>query len=68
VAIQQTLNPQGLNLLQCNGPAAAQSVMHFHVHVLPRKNDDNVAMNWPLVPGNMDEIRTIANSLRSVLV
>ena len=43
-AVDKTLNPQGLNLLQCNGPAAAQSVLHFHMHVLPRwAGDDDVA-------------------------
>ena len=28
-ALARALNPDGLNLVQCNGPAAAQSVMHF---------------------------------------
>ena len=28
-AVARTLDPDGLNLVQCNGPAAAQSVMHF---------------------------------------
>ena len=30
-AIDKTLKPQGLNLVQCNGPAAAQSVNWLHV-------------------------------------
>ena len=36
-AVNQALSPEGLNLVQANGPGAQQSVKHFHVHVLPRK-------------------------------
>ena len=33
-AIQRALNPPGMNLLQCNGEAAGQSVMHLHMHLM----------------------------------
>src|SRR5687768_242152 len=39
-AIQQTLRPDGLNLLQANGAAAFQSVPHFHFHLIPRWTHD----------------------------
>src|SRR3989449_9481058 len=32
IALKQTLEPDGLNVLQANGPAAFQSVAHFHLH------------------------------------
>ena len=63
-AIARTLNPAGLNLVQCNGPAAAQSVMHFHVHVLPRVADDRLAMNWGLKLGDIDAIGRLAERIR----
>lgn len=63
-SIEQTLKPQGLNLVQCNGPAAAQSVMHFHMHVLPRNIDDNLKLNWGIVPGDMDAIGELAARIR----
>jgi len=66
-AIDKTLNPEGLNLLQCNGPAAAQSVMHFHMHVLPRSNGDDLKLNWGLEPGDMDAIGKLAERIRSNL-
>ena len=31
-AVNQAVSPDGLNLVQANGPAAQQSVAHFHVH------------------------------------
>lgn len=66
-AIDKTLQPQGLNLLQCNGPAAAQSVFHFHMHVLPRKHGDELKLNWGLKPGDMDAIGELAGRIRENL-
>ena len=63
-ALARTLNPDGLNLVQCNGTAAAQSVMHFHVHVLPRAKDDGLAMNWGLKLGDIDAIGRLAERIR----
>jgi len=63
-AIDKTLNPDGLNLLQCNGPAAAQSVFHFHMHVLPRRKGDELKLNWGLRPGDMDAIGALAERIR----
>ena len=63
-ALARTLNPDGLNLVQCNGAAAAQSVMHFHVHVLPRAKDDELAMNWGLKLGDIDAIGRLAERIR----
>ena len=63
-ALSRALNPDGLNLVQCNGPAAAQSVMHFHVHVLPRVKDDRLAMNWGLKLGDIDAIGRLAERIR----
>ena len=66
-ALNKTLDPDGLNLLQCNGTGAAQSVMHFHMHVLPRKNGDNLKLNWGLEPGNMEDIGKLAERIRQNL-
>lgn len=66
-AVDKTLNPEGLNLLQCNGPAAAQSVMHFHMHVLPRREGDDLKLNWGLEAGDMDAIDRLAERLRNNL-
>ena len=63
-AIDRTLGPAGLNLLQCNGAAAAQSVMHFHMHVLPRRDGDDLRLNWGLQAGDMDAIGELAGRIR----
>ncbi len=64
-AINAALGPDGLSIVQANGPGAAQSVQHFHWHVLPRLQGDNLLLNWPLRPGSMDRIRDVAAEIRS---
>ncbi len=63
-ALQAELAPDGINLVQANGPGAAQSVMHFHLHVLPRRNDDGLQLNWGIRPGDMAAIGALAERLR----
>lgn len=62
-AIQSTLNPDGINLVQANGPGAAQSVFHLHMHVLPRYMGDELKLNWGIKPGEMGEIKAISEQI-----
>jgi histidine triad (HIT) family protein len=66
-AVRRAFQPDGLNIVQANGPGAAQSVPHFHWHVLPRAKDDGLAMNWPLRPGDMTAIAEAAGRVRAAL-
>lgn len=34
------------NLIQSNGPAASQTVPHVHVHLVPRRDGDGLALPW----------------------
>ena len=38
--MKEKLSCDGLNLVQNNGEAAGQTVMHFHLHIIPRYKDD----------------------------
>lgn len=62
-AVQKTVNPDGINLVQANGPGAAQSVFHLHLHVVPRFTDDNLKLNWGIKPGDMDEIKALSGQI-----
>lgn len=66
-AVDKALRPDGINLLQANGPGAAQSVPHFHIHVLPRQRDDGLAINWTPKPGDRARIAEIAEKIRKQL-
>jgi histidine triad (HIT) family protein len=43
VAVKKTVGSGGISVLQLNGRAAGQSVMHFHVHVIPRFRGDTIS-------------------------
>jgi histidine triad (HIT) family protein len=66
-AIRRALQPDGLNMLQANGAAAFQSVPHFHLHLIPRWDNDGKGFDWKLVPGNREEIVGTADSIRALL-
>jgi histidine triad (HIT) family protein len=66
-AVNLALSPEGLNLVQANGEGAKQSVKHFHIHVLPRKLDDDLALNWGVNPGNRETIAALADKIRAHL-
>lgn len=66
-AVNAAVKPDGVNLIQSNGPGAAQSVGHFHLHVLPRRMDDGLLINWELKPGDMAHIAQIAERIRAFL-
>ena len=67
IALQEALQPEGLNVLQANGPAAFQSVPHFHLHLIPRWMRDGKGFDWKLVPGQKDEIVKTGDRLRAAL-
>ena len=67
-AVHQGLQPGALNLVQANGRIAGQSVGHVHVHVLPRREDDKLWLNWPRNRrGDPDDIAHIAERIRAQL-
>ncbi len=39
---QQVLKLEGLNLINNNGAIAGQVVNHYHLHIVPRYEDDNL--------------------------
>jgi histidine triad (HIT) family protein len=41
IEILNKLHAQGINVLTNAKPAAGQSVMHFHVHILPRYDEND---------------------------
>lgn len=66
-AVRKALQPDGMNLLQANGAAAFQSVPHFHIHLIPRWNNDGKGFDWKLTPGDRDQIMKSAERIRAQL-
>ena len=66
-AVGKVVSPDGINLLQANGPGAGQSVFHFHIHVFPRRHGDEAMLNWGQRPGDMKKIGALAERIRGAL-
>jgi histidine triad (HIT) family protein len=58
------LHADGVNLLNSCGAAAWQTVFHFHIHVIPRYQDDPLRLPWVPEQGSPEEIAAAAAELR----
>ena len=67
VAVRE-LGADGVNLLNCCGADAWQTVFHFHLHVIPRyvdKTRDRLTLPWTPTRGRMDTIAELGARLRA---
>jgi histidine triad (HIT) family protein len=62
--MKDVLRADGINLINACGSAAWQTVFHFHIHVVPRYEDDPLKLPWVPEPGDSDEIASVAQRLR----
>jgi histidine triad (HIT) family protein len=58
------LDADGVNLINSCGAAAWQTVFHFHIHVIPRYEDDPMRLPWTPSLGDPEQIAAIAEDLR----
>jgi histidine triad (HIT) family protein len=61
--MKERLGAYGVNLLNSCGPAAWQTVFHFHVHVIPRYDGDPLRLPWVPSAGDQAEIQAAAQEL-----
>jgi histidine triad (HIT) family protein len=68
--IQQQLKPEGLNLIQANGAVAGQTINHFHLHLVPRYENDNVSLKFGhgSTPTEINQLEQIAAKIRKGLI
>jgi histidine triad (HIT) family protein len=62
--MSEQLGATGVNLLNSCGAAAWQSVFHFHMHVIPRYDDDPLRLPWIPAPPHTDDLAKVADELR----
>jgi len=66
--LRKNFEPDGLNLIQSNYKAANQMIQHFHLHLVPRYEGDNLLFsNWKLIPADQNRLITIAEQLKQLL-
>ncbi len=62
--MEETLQPGGFNVLNACRPVAWQTVFHFHLHVIPRYEDDPLKLPWIPRGAEPDEIARLAGRIR----
>ena len=62
--LNEKLGCDGLNLVQNNGEIAGQSVMHFHMHLIPRFRDDGQRILWKPTQPNAAELDGVLETIR----
>ena len=60
--LKATLPCDGFNILQNNGEAAGQTVMHIHFHIVPRYGKEEIS--FVSQKGDMDELKVLADRIR----
>lgn len=61
--VKKAMNCDGINIVQNNGAAAGQTVMHLHVHVIPRYDGDPRIVAWTQHESDPLEQKAIAESI-----
>ena len=54
---------ENMNVLQNNGAVAGQSVFHFHMHLIPRYENDGINIKWNPTEPTDDEIEAVRKKL-----
>ncbi len=66
-AVDEAARPEGMNLITSAGHVAEQTVLHLHLHVVPRWSDDRFGPIWPSDSGEYEpaELRGLRDRIRA---
>ena len=66
-ALKEVLHCDGLNIIQNNGEIAGQTVFHFHMHLIPRYEGDDVTVKWKEHSMDAEEMDQLRKDIRKAL-
>ncbi len=68
-ALKRVLKPSGIAVLQLNGRGANQVVMHYHLHLIPRRPGapELPMTHWEMKPGDMEAIGELAKEVAAAV-
>ncbi|MGN0377116.1 MAG: HIT family protein [Suilimivivens sp.] len=61
--ITEKLHCDGFNIVQNNGEVAGQTVLHFHMHLIPRYKNDGQKIGWKPGEPAQEELEEIKNTI-----
>ncbi len=62
-SMTEKLGCDGMNIVQNNGRAAGQTVFHFHMHLIPRYEEDGQNIAWEPQEVSAEELRGVKELL-----
>lgn len=65
--MKHILGVQDLNVLQNNGEIAGQTVLHCHLHLIPRYENDGITIGYEPLSLNDDTIESMRLKLNSLI-
>ncbi len=66
-AMQEVLGFSDMNILQNNGTIAGQTVFHFHIHLIPRREGDGINVTWTPTEPTDAEIAAVQTRLKNLI-
>lgn len=67
-ALLETFKFDGINLLQNNGATAGQEVMHFHLHLIPRFEDDAMAIQYKRIDPSDEDFKAVLEKMEKIKI
>jgi histidine triad (HIT) family protein len=61
----ESLGAQGTNILVNNGLDAGQKFPHMVVHIIPRRENDNLNLSWQPMQANPEELPIIEEKIKA---
>lgn len=66
-AMKKGLGCAGFNVVQNNGEAAGQTVMHYHMHLIPRYEGGPNMVTWNPGTASQEELEQIVTAVKAEL-
>ncbi len=66
-AMKEVLGFEHMNILQNNGTVAGQTVFHFHIHLIPRRENDGIQLTWTPTSPTDEEIAAVKAKLENLI-
>jgi histidine triad (HIT) family protein len=66
-AVMEATGATAYNVLQNNGAAAHQAVMHVHFHIIPKTADGGLGVGWPASSLDADHAATVLAKIHAAL-
>lgn len=66
-ALKKALGCDGINIVSNNGAAAGQTVMHFHLHLIPRFEGDGVGLLWKPREVSQEELEELRMKIKEAI-